>query len=71
MVGRILDGLSRPRRLVSLPPIVWKTAFAIARPIYPHVTPVMGERMLKDLAFDSSAAISDFGWRSRKFLPSF
>ncbi len=71
MVGRIFDGLSRPRRLVSLPPVVWKSAFALARPIYPRVTPVMGERMLTDLAFDSSAARSDFGWRSRKFAPSF
>lgn len=71
MVGRIFDGLSRPRRLVSLPPIVWKAAFAAARPIYPRVTPVMGERMLKDLAFDSSAAVADFGWHSRKFAPSF
>lgn len=71
MVGRIFDGLSRPRRLVSLPPIVWKSAFALVKPIYPRVTPVMGERMLKDLAFDSSAATADFGWRSRKFVPSF
>jgi nucleoside-diphosphate-sugar epimerase len=71
MVGRIFDGLSRPRRLVSLPPIVWELAFAVARPIFPTVTPVMGERMLKDMAFDSSAAMSDFGWRSRKFAPSF
>jgi nucleoside-diphosphate-sugar epimerase len=71
MVGRIFDGLSRPRRLVSLPPIIWQTAFAAARPIFPRVTPVMGERMVKDLAFDSSAAISDFGWHSRAFAPSF
>jgi nucleoside-diphosphate-sugar epimerase len=71
MVGRIFDGLSRPRRLLSLPPIVWKSAFALAKPIYPRVTPVMGEQMLKDLAFDSSAATRDFGWRSRKFAPSF
>jgi nucleoside-diphosphate-sugar epimerase len=71
MVGRIFDGLSRPRRLVSLPPVVWKSAFALARPIYPTVTPVMGERMLKDLAFDSSAATRDFGWHSRNFTPSF
>ena len=71
MVGRIFDGLSRPRRLVPLPPFVWKSAFAAVRPIYPNVTPVMGERMMKDLAFDSSAAISDFGWSSRKFAPSF
>jgi hypothetical protein len=31
----------------------------------------MGERMLKDLAFDSSAAVADFRWNSRIFAPSF
>ncbi|WP_298254063.1 NAD(P)-dependent oxidoreductase [Bradyrhizobium sp.] len=71
MVGRIFDGLSRRRRLLHLPPSIWKSAFAVAKPLFPDVTPVMGERMLKDMAFDSSAAISDFGWSARKFAPSF
>jgi nucleoside-diphosphate-sugar epimerase len=71
MAGRIFDGLSRKRRLVSLPPIVWRSAFAVVKPVYPWVTPAMGERMLKDLAFDSSAAAADFGWRARHFAPSF
>jgi nucleoside-diphosphate-sugar epimerase len=71
MVGRIFDALSMRRRLVSLPPLAWKAAFALARPLYPRVTPVMGKRMLQDLAFDSAAAISDFGWSSRPFAPSF
>jgi nucleoside-diphosphate-sugar epimerase len=71
MVGRIFDALSLRRRLVSLPPTAWKAAFALAQPLYPGVTPVMGERMLQDLAFDSTAAISDFGWTSRPFAPSF
>jgi len=43
MVGRVFDGLSLPRRLVPLPPIVWKAAFAIAKPFYPNVTTAMGE----------------------------
>lgn len=71
MVGRIFDGLSRPRRLLYLPPPIWKSALALARPFFPGVTPVMGERMLKDMAFDSSSAINDFGWSARKFEPQF
>jgi nucleoside-diphosphate-sugar epimerase len=71
MVGRIFDGLSRRRRLLHLPPSLWKSAFSLAKPLFPEVTPVMGERMLKDMAFDSSAAINDFGWTTRKFAPQF
>lgn len=71
MVGRIFDGLSLPRRLVPLPPTVWKSTFALAKPFYPAVTSVMGERMVKDQAFDSTPATADFGWRSRSFTPSF
>jgi nucleoside-diphosphate-sugar epimerase len=71
MAGRVFDGLSMPRRLVPLSPIVWKAAFALSKPLYPGVTVAMGERMLRDLAFDSSAAVSDFGWSTRTFAPSF
>jgi hypothetical protein len=71
MVGRIFDGLGRKRRIVNLPPMLWKLAFALVKPIYPTVTPAMGERMLKDLAFDSSDAVSDFGWNPRGFAPFF
>jgi nucleoside-diphosphate-sugar epimerase len=71
MVGRIFDSLALPRHLVSLPPFLWKTAFAMASPLYPGITSVMGERMVKDLAFDSSTAVSDFGWSTRAFVPTF
>ncbi len=71
MVGRIFDGLSRRRRLLHLPPSLWKSAFMLAKPIFREVTPVMGERLLKDMAFDSSAATNDFGWTTRKFTPLF
>ncbi|WP_316235050.1 MULTISPECIES: NAD-dependent epimerase/dehydratase family protein [unclassified Bradyrhizobium] len=71
MVGRIFDGLGLPRVLLPLPPIAWKAAFAVARPLYPNVTPVMGERMLKDLAFDAAQACGDFGWKTRAFRPRF
>jgi len=71
MVGRIFDGLGRRRLIINLPPMLWKFAFALVKPIYPTVTPAMGERMLKDLAFDSSDAVSDFGWNPRGFAPLF
>jgi nucleoside-diphosphate-sugar epimerase len=71
MVGRIFDGLGRRRRMVSLAPTLWKFAFALVKPVYPTVTTAMGERMLKDLAFDSSDAVSDFGWDPRGFAPFF
>ena len=71
MVGRIFDSMRMPRRLVSFPPFLWEAAFAAARPFYPWVTTAMGQRMEKDLAFDSSAAKTDFGWECRPFAPSF
>jgi len=71
MVGRIFDALSMPRRMVSLPPVLWQSAFAVARPFYPGITPAMGERMLKNMAFDTSPAAGDFGWSPRAFLPCF
>ena len=71
MAGRVFDSLQVPRRLVPLPPFAWKTALSLAKKIYPNVTPVMGERMNKDLAFDFSAAVEDFGWRARRFYPVF
>lgn len=71
MVGRIFDGLGRSRRTINLAPMLWKFSFALVKPIYPSFTPSMGERMLKDLAFDSSDAVSDFGWNPRGFAPFF
>jgi nucleoside-diphosphate-sugar epimerase len=71
MAGRVFDGLSRKRRLVSLPPVLWRSAFTLVKPIYPTVTAAMGERMMKNMAFDSSAAVRDFGWTARPFAPSF
>jgi len=71
MVGRIFDALQMQRRLVSLPPVAWKAAFALVRPFYPGVTAAMGERMVKDMVFDSSEAVSDFGWDFRPFAPAF
>jgi nucleoside-diphosphate-sugar epimerase len=71
MVGRIFDGLGRPRRIVSVPPVLWRLVFLLAKPLFPNSNRAMGSRMAKDMIFDASPAIKDFGWVSREFRPSF
>ncbi|QDM17992.1 NAD-dependent epimerase/dehydratase family protein [Tardiphaga sp. vice278] len=71
MVGRIFDALHRPRRVVSAPPIVWRVAFALAKPFFPQANVAMGNRMAKDMVFDISPAVADFGWKPRGFRPCF
>jgi nucleoside-diphosphate-sugar epimerase len=72
LVGRIFDGLQRPRRIVSLPPWLWRLMFSVARPVLPPgVNVAMGSRMVKDLTFDSEAARRDLNWNPRGFHPRF
>jgi uncharacterized protein YbjT (DUF2867 family) len=71
MVGRIFDGLNRRRRLVAVPPSLWRAAFALARPFVSDANVAMGNRMAKDMIFDASPAICDFGWSPREFHPKF
>jgi len=71
MVGRIFDGLDRPRRIIPLPPILWRTAFHMMQRFFPNANAEMGSRMSKDLVFDASAAAQDFGWSPRSFHPRF
>jgi nucleoside-diphosphate-sugar epimerase len=71
MVGRIFDGLHRPRRTVSIPPSLWKAAFVVAKPLFPGANAAMGTRMMKDMAFDPTPAAQDFGWKPRSFHPAF
>jgi nucleoside-diphosphate-sugar epimerase len=71
MIGRIFDGLHRPRRTVSIPPSLWKAAFVVAKPLFPGANSAMGTRMMKDMAFDSTPALQDFGWKPRSFRPAF
>ncbi|MGL5166179.1 MAG: NAD-dependent epimerase/dehydratase family protein [Afipia sp.] len=71
MIGRIFDGLDRPRRIIPLPPILWRAAFHIARRYFPNANAEMGRRMSKDMIFDASAAAQDFGWSPRPFHPRF
>jgi nucleoside-diphosphate-sugar epimerase len=71
MIGRIFDGLQLPRRTISIHPLLWRTAFVIARPLFPGANAAMGLRMMKDMAFDSTPAKQDFGWKARMFNPAF
>jgi uncharacterized protein YbjT (DUF2867 family) len=71
MVGRIFDGLGKRRRIVPVPPVVWRAAFALAAPLLPNANAAMGERMAKDMVFDPVPAVRDFGWAPRSFRPQF
>lgn len=71
MVGRIFDALGKRRRIVSAPPIVWRGAFALAKPFFPNANVAMGNRMAMDMVFDGSPAIADLGWKPRGFRPRF
>jgi nucleoside-diphosphate-sugar epimerase len=71
MVGRIFDGMRRPRRTISLPPSLWRAGFMLAKPLFPAANVAMGIRMMKDMTFDSTPAIRDFGWNPRNFNPVF
>lgn len=71
MVGRIFDGLRRPRRTISIPVSLWRAAFLLAKPLFPDANVAMGIRMMKDMTFDSTPAAQDFGWNPRTFHPVF
>jgi nucleoside-diphosphate-sugar epimerase len=71
MIGRIFDGMRKPRRTLSVPPVVWKAGFALAKPLFPIANVAMGTRMMKDMTFDPAPAIRDFGWKPRGFKPKF
>lgn len=71
MIGRIFDGLGRPRRMVSLPPALWRVLFMLAQPLFPAANVAWGLRMMKDMTFDAGPAIKDFGWSPRAFHPDF
>lgn len=71
MMGRLFDGMRRPRRLVSVPPWLWRAVFGLAKPLFPTANVAMGIRMMKDMTFDATPAVEDFGWNPRGFHPVF
>jgi len=71
MVGRIFDGLQKPRRAVAIPVGLWRAMFFLAKPLFPTANVAMGIRMMKDMTFDPTPAIRDFGWNPRPFKPVF
>jgi nucleoside-diphosphate-sugar epimerase len=71
MIGRVFDGMRLPRRTISIPVFAWRAGFALAKPLFPGSNVAMGLRMMKDMTFDSTPAIRDFGWNPRAFKPVF
>jgi nucleoside-diphosphate-sugar epimerase len=71
MIGRLFDALHRPRRMISIPPLVWRSAFPLTRSLFPGSNVAMGTRMMKDMVFDCAPAQRDFGWNPRAFHPKF
>ena len=71
MIGRIFDGMRLPRRTISVPPLLWKAGFILAKPLFPGANVAMGTRMMKDMTFDATPAIRDLGWKPRAFNPVF
>jgi nucleoside-diphosphate-sugar epimerase len=71
MIGRIFDGLRKPRRPVPVPVFVWRAGFLLVKPLFPTANVAMGIRMMKDMTFDAAPAKRDFGWNPRAFKPVF
>ncbi len=71
MVGRIFDSLDQPRIIVPIPPRIWVLAFRVFSPFFPKANSAMGIRMSKDMVFDGTPAVEDFGWNPRPFNPLF
>jgi nucleoside-diphosphate-sugar epimerase len=71
MIGRIFDGMNLPRRMINVPAPIWRAAFLVAKPLFPSANVAMGIRMMKDMTFDATPAMKDFGWKPRTFHPVF
>jgi nucleoside-diphosphate-sugar epimerase len=71
MIGRVFDGMQLPRRMIPIPVMVWKAAFVFIKRLFPGANVAMGTRMIKDMVFDVTPAVEDFGWKPRAFRPVF
>ncbi len=45
MVGRIFDGLHKQRRIIPVPPALWRAAFSVVKPFVPNANVAMGNCM--------------------------
>lgn len=72
MVARVFTALDHPPRLLSVSLSAFRIAVALLRclPRYRHWSVAMAERMNRDLVFDCSEAMRDFGFKPRVFVLS-
>ena len=70
MVTRLFTHYHKPPRIVTLP-LSWLrlglSALALW-PAYRYLTPDMADRINRDMCFDTSQAVQDFGYQARGFL---
>lgn len=71
MVERIFLAMGKQVRVISVPEPMFRLTIRFARmfPKYQHLTPEMAMRMDRDLCFDPSEAVRDFGYSPRPFYP--
>ena len=69
MVARIFSALDRPLRLLPVPLLAFRFAVTLLRllPRYRSWSSAMAERMNRDLVFDHSEAMRDFGFEPGPF----
>lgn len=72
MVGRVLDCLEPPAKLLELPMPLFRLALRVARSrgIARDLTDAAVQRMREDLVFDAGPAKRDFGYAPRAFAPT-
>jgi nucleoside-diphosphate-sugar epimerase len=72
MVGRVLDCLEPPAKLLELPMPLFRLALRAARfrGIARDLTDAAVQRMRDDMAFDAGPAKRDFGYAPRAFAPT-
>jgi nucleoside-diphosphate-sugar epimerase len=71
MVERVFQAMGKHPRIVSVPEPVFRLTIRSAGllPKYRHLKPEMATRMDRDLCFDHLAAVRDFGFSPRRFVP--
>ena len=71
MIGRVFDALRLPRRTVAVPVFRVESRLRSGKAAFSGANVAMGIRMMKDMTFNSTPAIRDFGWNPRAFKPVF